>query len=123
MKFYICEHCGNIITYVKKSSVPVMCCGEKMKELASGINGAEEKHIPIVTVEGASVIVEVGAVEHPMIDEHHIEWIVIETSKGGQGIKLSPNQKPKVQFSLTNDEEFIAAYEYCNLHGLWRSSL
>lgn len=123
MKFYICEHCGNIITHVKKSGVPVMCCGEKMKELAAGINGVAEKHIPMVTVDNNKVIVEVGSVEHPMLDEHHIEWIVIETTKGNQGVKLSPNDKPKAEFQLTGETEFIAAYEYCNLHGLWKCSL
>ena len=81
MKFYICEHCGNIIIKVKDSKVPVVCCGALMKELIPGTtDGAHEKHIPVITKEGNKVIVEVGSVEHPMVDVHYIEWIILETN-------------------------------------------
>ena len=121
MKFYECEHCGNIIAYVKESGVPVMCCGQKMKELVPGTSdGAYEKHVPVVTVDGDKVIVEVGSVEHPMVEAHYIQWIAIETTKGNQRVELSPTDKPRAEFKLTDGAEFIAAYEYCNLHGLWK---
>ena len=29
-RFFICEHCGNIVAMVKDAGVPVMCCGQKM---------------------------------------------------------------------------------------------
>ena len=65
-KFYICEHCGNIIVKVKDSGVPVMCCGEKMKELMPGtVDAAVEKHVPVVSKNGSFVQVTVGAVIHP----------------------------------------------------------
>ena len=88
MKYYICEHCGNIIEYVKQTAVPVMCCGQKMTELVPGTSdGAHEKHVPVVTVDGDKVVVEVGAVEHPMVETHYIQWIAIETTKGiGPGL-------------------------------------
>ena len=74
MKYYICEHCGNIIEYVKQTAVPVMCCGQKMSELVPGISdGAHEKHVPVVTVNGDTVVVEVGSVEHPMVEAHYIQ--------------------------------------------------
>ena len=121
MKYYICEHCGNIIEYVKESGVPVMCCGQKMTELIPGTtDGAYEKHVPVVTVEGNKVIVEVGSVEHPMVEAHYIQWIAIETTKGSQRVKLEYTDKPKAEFLLTDGDEFLAAYEYCNLHGLWK---
>ena len=89
MKFYICEHCGNIIEYVKESGVPVMCCGQKMTEIVPGTtDGAYDKHVPVVTLEGNKVIVEVGSVEHPMVEAHYIQWIAIETAKGRQRVKL-----------------------------------
>ena len=73
-KFFICEHCGNIIAMVKDKGVPVMCCGQKMKPLVPGTTeAAVEKHIPVVTVDGNRVTVTVGAVEHPMTGEHYIE--------------------------------------------------
>lgn len=122
MKFYICKHCGNIIEFAKASGVPVMCCGEKMTELVPGTSdGALEKHVPVVTIDGNKVLVNVGAVAHPMVEEHYIQWIVIETKKGCQKVNLSYTDEPKAEFILTEDDEFIAAYEYCNLHGLWKA--
>ena len=121
MKFYICEHCGNIIEYVKESGVPVMCCGQKMTELVPGTSdGAHEKHVPVVTVDVDKVTVEVGAVEHPMVEAHYIQWIAIETTRGCQRVKLEYTDKPIAEFKLADGEEFVAAYEYCNLHGLWK---
>ena len=122
MKYFICEHCGNIIEYAKDAGVPVMCCGQKMTELVPGTSdGALEKHVPVVSVNGNEVVVTVGAVEHPMVEAHYIEWIVIETKKGSQKVKLSPQDAPKATFLLTNEDELIAAYAYSNLHGLWKS--
>ena len=119
MKFYVCEHCGNIIQFVKASGVPVMCCGQKMKEIIPGVSdGAAEKHVPAVKVEGNKVIVEVGSVEHPMVDVHYIEWIILESEKGFQKVDLKPDQAPRAEFLLANGDRPIAAYEYCNLHGL-----
>lgn len=121
MKFYVCEHCGNIIEFVKESGVPVMCCGQKMTELVPGTSdGAHEKHVPVVKVDGDKVTVEVGAVEHPMVEAHYIQWIAIETTKGSQRVKLEYTDKPRAEFKLAEGETFVAAYEYCNLHGLWK---
>ena len=121
MKFYVCEHCGNIIEFVKETGVPVMCCGQKMTELVPGTSdGAHEKHVPVVKVDGDKVIVEVGAVEHPMVEAHYIQWIAIETTKGSQRVKLEYTDKPRAEFKLAEGETFVAAYEYCNLHGLWK---
>ena len=121
MKFYVCEHCGNIIEFIKETGVPVMCCGQKMTELVPGTSdGAHEKHVPVVKVDGDKVIVEVGAVEHPMVEAHYIQWIAIETTKGSQRVKLEYTDKPRAEFKLAEGETFVAAYEYCNLHGLWK---
>lgn len=121
MKFYVCEHCGNIIEFVKESGVPVMCCGQKMTELVPGTSdGAYEKHVPVVTIDGDKVTVEVGSVEHPMVEAHYIQWIVIETTRGSQRVKLQYTDKPIAEFKLADGEKFVAAYEYCNLHGLWK---
>ena len=77
LKFYVCKHCGNIVTYVKNAGVPVMCCGEKMSEIVPGTSdGAHEKHVPAVSVEGQKVTVKVGEVEHPMLEAHWIQWRV-----------------------------------------------
>lgn len=122
MKFFLCEKCGNIVAMIKESGVPLVCCGQKMTELIPGTSdGAVEKHLPVFTVEGNNVNVNVGSVDHPMTDEHYIEWIAIETVKGAQRKCLNPGDAPKAQFTLTNDDTLVAVYAYCNLHGLWKS--
>ena len=122
MKFFICEHCGNIIEYIKETGVPVMCCGQKMTELIPGTSdGVHEKHVPVVVTEGDKVLVTVGAVEHPMVEAHYIQWIAIETTKGSQRRKLDYTDKPIAEFKLADGEELVAVYEYCNLHGLWKA--
>lgn len=120
-KFFICEHCGNIIAMVKNTGVPVMCCGQKMTELVPGTtDAAVEKHVPSYVVEGNKVIVTVGEVEHPMAEEHYIEWVSIQTKQGNQRKALKPGEAPKICFSICEGDEVEAVYAYCNLHGLWK---
>ena len=96
-KFYRCKHCGQIIAIVKKTGVPVVCCGEKMEELIPGtVDASLEKHVPVYRVENNMVYVNVGAIEHPMISEHYIEWVSIQTKQGNQRKLLTPNSKPEV---------------------------
>ena len=119
-KFLICEHCGNIVAAVKESGVPVMCCGQKMKQLVPGeVEASLEKHIPVYEVKDNVVIVTVGSVIHPMVEEHFIEWISVQTKFGNQRKQLKPGQEPKACFSLCEGDEVEAVYAYCNLHGLW----
>ena len=122
MKFYICETCGNIITHVNASGVPVFCCGKKMTELVPGTtDAAVEKHVPACSVEGNLVRVKVGSVEHPMLDVHFIQWIAVESKQGVQIKYLQPGQAPEAVFALSEGDELVAVYEYCNLHGLWKA--
>lgn len=123
MKFYECGICGNIIQYAKESGIPVRCCGQKMNELIPGAtDGAAEKHVPMVTIDGNRVIVEIGSVEHPMVEEHYIQWILIETKHGSQKANLTPEMKPRAEFILADGDEFVAVYEYCNIHSLWMAN-
>ena len=123
MKFYRCDHCGNIITFVHSAGVPVMCCGQKMTRSWSPgtVDAAQEKHVPVVEVKGNVVHVKVGAVAHPMLEEHSIQWIALETSQGSQIKYLKPGEQPEAVFALAEGEQVVAAYEYCNLHGLWKA--
>lgn len=121
MKFYICKHCGNIVEAVKETGVPIMCCGEKMHEMVAGeVDAAVEKHVPVVAVNGNKVTVAVGEVEHPMLEEHHIGFIAIETEQGVQRKNLKAGDKPVAEFALADGDKLVAAYEWCNLHGLWK---
>ena len=122
VKFYRCPHCGNIIVKVKDSGVPVVCCGSPMQELVPNTgDGAGEKHVPVYSREGNEVVVRVGSVDHPMLDNHYIEWIMLETREGRQRKALKPGDEPKAVFALVPGDEVVAAYEYCNLHGLWKA--
>lgn len=119
--FYICEHCGNIIAKVRDSGVPVVCCGQPMTLIVPGTSdGAYEKHVPVYTVENNIVTVTVGAVEHPMVEAHYIEWISLQTSAGNQRKILKPGDPPKACFALCEGEKVVAVFAYCNLHSLWK---
>ena len=119
-RFFRCEHCGNIVAMDEDKGVPVMCCGKKMSELVPGsVDASQEKHVPVFTVSGNKVYVIVGEVEHPMVDEHYIEWISIQTKQGNQRKCLTPADKPAACFSICDGDEVEAVYAYCNLHGLW----
>lgn len=121
MEFYICKTCGNIIAYARSSGVPVMCCGAKMEQLAPNTtDAAQEKHVPVIAVEGDLVTVTVGEVEHPMTEEHSIQWIALHTRQGNQRKELAPGSKPCAQFKLCEGDSVVAAFAYCNLHGLWK---
>ena len=122
MKFYVCKHCGNIIAKVKDSGVAVVCCSEKMSEIVpSSSDGAVEKHLPVFSVNGCKVHVAVGSVAHPATQEHHIEWIALQTKYGNQRKLVEPLEKPEACFALCEGDEVEAVYAYCNLHGLWKA--
>ncbi len=122
MELFICKHCGNIITHLEKTAVPVMCCGEKMQKVEPNtVDAAVEKHLPVIEVKDLLATVSVGSVEHPMVDDHYIKWIILETTEGIKVKNLTPSDKPVAIFSLLDGEEVISAYEFCNKHGIWKA--
>lgn len=124
MKFYICNHCKNIIGKIHDSGVPVVCCGEKMAELVPNMtDAATEKHVPVIKVDGTSVTVTIGSTLHPMTEEHLIQWVYLETEEGGQRKNLKAGDKPELTFAITPGDRVKAAYAYCNLHGLWKAEV
>ena len=122
MKFFICQRCGNMVAMVKDSGVPVMCCGQKMTEIIPGTADASvEKHVPVWEVRDNMVYVTVGAAEHPMLPQHYIEWIAVQTRYGNQRKALQPGEAPRACFALCEGDEVEAVYAYCNLHSLWKA--
>ena len=122
-KFYICPHCGKIVELVNDAGPKPFCCGQKMNELVPNtVEASGEKHIPAVKVEEAVVEVNVGSVDHPMVDVHWIEWVQLVTDKGSYRKWLNPGEAPNVKF-LLGQEKPLAVYAYCNLHGLWKTEL
>ena len=122
-KFYICPHCGNLVEMVHDAGVKPFCCGQKMNELIPNtVEASGEKHIPAVKVGEGVVEVNVGSVDHPMVDVHWIEWVQLVTDKGSYRKWLNPGEAPNVKF-LLGEEKPVAVYAYCNLHGLWKTEL
>ena len=120
--FLRCPRCGQIVLTIKNKPCDVHCCGVPMEEIVPGTSdGAYEKHIPVWEQEGCLVNVTVGSVEHPMLEEHSIQWILLQTKQGNQRKVLKPGDAPKATFWIGPDDEVVAAYEYCNLHGLWKA--
>ncbi len=125
MKFYKCLKCGNFITFLTdQTACTPACCGEEMKEIKpNDTDGALEKHVPAVEVSGNTVKVKVGEVDHPMLPEHFIQFVILETNKGYMKKDLKPGEAPVAEFVLADGEKALTAYEYCNLHGLWKKDI
>ena len=122
-KFYICRRCGNLVGMVHDSGVPMICCGEKMEALVPNtVEASGEKHLPVAVMDGNVLRVHVGSVDHPMLPEHFIEWVYVQTDQGGQRKALKSGDAPEVSFGL-GDDKAAAVYAYCNLHGLWMTEL
>lgn len=122
MKFYKCEHCGNVAVKFVDAGVPLVCCGQKMVELVPGSSdGAREKHVPVWSDEDGTVVVRVSMTAHPMVEGHYIAFIALETLNGFQIKHLEPEDEAEAEFPLMDGDEVIAAYAYCNLHGLWKT--
>ena len=118
---YRCEVCGNFICMVEQSDMVPVCCGRTMHRIEANTedSAAGEKHVPVIIEDGTAVRVRVGETEHPSLTNHHIEWIALLTDRGSYAYALNAGEKPEAEFRLRVGEETLAAYAYCNLHGLW----
>jgi superoxide reductase len=123
-KFYVCKTCGNLVGLIHSAGPKLSCCGKEMSPLIPGETEAStEKHLPVVLVESNRVTVRVGEVDHPMTKEHLIDWVYLETTRGGMRANLSAEGAPEAVFTLAEGERATCAYAYCNLHGLWKTAL
>lgn len=123
-KFYSCKQCGSILELIQDGGGVLVCCKDEMNELVpNSTDAANEKHVPEVIVYGLQVIVNVGTVPHPMTEPHYIGWICIRTTKGVHRKELKPLDEPTAAFALFDNERFVCAYAYCNLHGLWKADV
>ena len=125
IRFYICDLCGNVIEKIVDGGKDPVCCGKTMRELFPGTSdGSAEKHVPVIDCtlndEFDKVCVTVGSTLHPSEPGHHIDWIILETDKGIYRKMLKAGDTPKATFLIAKHEKIRTAYEYCNLHGLWK---
>lgn len=123
-RILISEDRKSLVMMIGGNGADILCGGKPMTFLkANTTDAAQEKHVPQVTVDGKKVFVKVGSIEHPMTEAHLIQWIYLQTKKGGQYVHLTANDKPEAEFVVADGDEPIAAYEYCNLHGLWKADI
>lgn len=121
VKFYKCMHCGNIALKVYDSGVDLYCCGEPMVELVADTQDAAlEKHVPDVKIDGNHIHVNIGSIDHPMMEEHYIHFICLLKDNGYEIHPLTYDMAPVTDFYLGEGEKAVSVYEYCNLHGLWK---
>lgn len=120
LRFFRCKNCKNILNVIKENNENSFCaCESNLEEIKiNSIDASKEKHVPVVNIKDNKVLVNIGSIDHPMLDSHFIEWICLETDKGVYFKYLTPQDKPETNFIL-NNEKAIAVYELCNLHGIW----
>jgi superoxide reductase len=122
VRFFRCKKCGNLVELINDGGGELICCGEPMQELKGNTtDAATEKHVPVVEKSGNSVVVKVGSVAHPMTPDHWIQWIVVVTKNEVLRKVLDPSDKPEAKFDCVGQP--VTVYEYCNLHGLWKTEL
>ena len=123
-RFFYCEHCGKVIELIGGcQGCPTICCGEPMKELVANVtDGATEKHVPDVTIDGNTVKVQVGSVMHPMTEAHSIMFVELITDKAHHRVDFKPGDAPVATFDIEGEKP-LKVYEFCNLHGLWVKEL
>lgn len=122
MKFYLIESTGELIATSDNSGFLEGVSGLRLLK-ANTVDAAKEKHVPVVSGEGSKVCVSVGSVEHPMTNEHHIKCVILETNVGFTYKELDYVGAPNAEFVLAEGEKAVAVYEFCNLHGLWKTTL
>ena len=121
-KFMICGLCGNIVGMVKDKGGPLSCCGKSMTQLMPNtVEASQEKHLPEVTKTSDGISVKVGSVPHPMEESHLVEFIYVKSAKGAQRVNFKAGDAPEAEFCCIDLPAEV--YEYCNLHGLWKTEV
>ena len=120
-QIYKCNICGNIVEVLHTGVGQLVCCGQPMELLKEKTKDVGlEKHVPVIEKSNGKIKVKVGSVSHPMEDKHWIEWIELVADGKVHRKFLNPGDSPEADFEI--EAENITAREYCNLHGLWKTS-
>lgn len=124
IQIFRCRRCGNIIVHLRDTGAPVVCCGANMELLVpSFVDNFAEKHVPVLRREGDRLTVKVGRIVHPMVEDHYIQWILLQQENGFQLRWLNPDDAPSCVFKLNEENSPVHVFAFCNVHGLWMTSL
>lgn len=122
-QIYKCPICGMIVEVNHKGAGTLVCCGQNMELMVEKKEEeGNEKHLPVASFEENTLLVKVGAVQHPMEEAHYIEWIEVISDEGSQKVFLNPNDTPEVRFHIATKEN-LRIREYCTIHGLWETKI
>lgn len=120
LEIYKCELCDNIVEVLRGGVGELVCCNQPMTLLdASTTDEGKEKHVPVIEKTDDGYSVTVGSVEHPMTEEHHIEWIELIADGEVMRAHLDPTGEPTATFCT--DADTVVARENCNIHGMWKA--
>ena len=121
-QIYRCNICGNMVEVLHAGKGQLVCCGKPMELLTEKTTDVGlEKHVPVIEKTTTGFKVKVGSVPHPMEEKHYIEWIELIADGKVYRKFLNPGEKPEVEFKLKAEKVWVR--EYCNVHGLWKSSV
>ena len=119
-QIYKCNICGNIVEVLHAGPGQLVCCGQPMEQLQEKTQDqGNEKHVPVIEKTAKGILVKVGSIQHPMEEQHYIEWIQILADGTSHRKYLKPGEKPEAEFPIQNTN--IQAREYCSVHGLWKN--
>ena len=121
VRFYKCPICGNVIGLIDGNAEQLRCCGQEMELLVANTqDAAQEKHVPVYEHVDGEIVVKVGEVDHPMTKEHYIMWIAQVSDNRTTRVRLYPEQGTETRFPYIKGSTI---YAYCNLHGLWKTTV
>lgn len=121
-ELYVCNICGNVVEVVNTGASSLVCCNKPMQKLEAGTKDASiEKHVPVIEGINSGIKVKVGSAAHPMEEKHFIRFIEVLTKEKILRAELEPGQAPEASFLIAEDD-VLEVREYCNIHGLWKTS-
>ena len=121
VNYFKCPVCGNIIEVIDGNIDRIKCCGKEWELLvANTLDASLEKHVPVYEVDNNEIVVKVGDIIHPMEEKHYITFISLVTDDKLITVDLKPGDEPVVRLPYVPNADI---YEYCNLHGLWKSTV
>ncbi len=122
-RFFLCPLCGRVITVLNDSGSILSCCDTPMQELCANSGaGSFESHLPVVSFVEDGFEVRTGNIDHPMTEEHYIEWMCLVSEGSSRFFFLNPGDDPVHLFASDGQRPF-AAYSYCSIHGLWMTEI